>query len=242
MTVAYRYGWDIADPDDPSQWDTPWTPISDGEEECTPVVVYYWGVHTFYVEVVDSYGHGARIPIEITYGPSPGGSVGIFTDAGGADCNAYDIAPAVLTFYVVHMGQVGAELVYFSAPQPTCFSTAIHMNDTWVFPATTGNSQTGVQVSYGSCQPSPVHVLTIEYFVQGLTQSCCYYPILPHPDFGDILVKSCGTAQHVATGGEAIINPTTQCTCDTPVKHITWGGIKAFGLLPDSYTLSKLVF
>jgi hypothetical protein len=231
MTEAYRYGWDITDPDDPSQWDIPWTPISDGEEACSPVVVYDSGVHTFYVEVVDSYGHGARIPIEITYvqiPPPPGGSVGIFTDAGGADCNAYDIAPAMLIFYVVHVRHVGATEAYFSAPQPTCFSTAVHLADTPVFPITVGNSQTGVRVSYGSCRSAPVHVLTIAYFVQGLTQSCCYYPILPHPGIGEILVNGCGgTGGHVATGGEAIINPTAHCMCDTPVKDITWGGIKA---------------
>ena len=231
IVLFYRYGWDLTNPDDDAQWDIPWTPISDGEEQCSPVVVYDSGVHTFYIEVIDDSAFKSRVAIEITYVPAPpppGGSIGIFSDAIGADCNVYDAAgPQMLNVYVVHVGHLGADAVWFSAPAPDCFSTAVYLSDTSVFPGTTGNSQTGVEIYYPSCQTAPVHVLTIHYFVQGLTQSCCYYPVLPHSGHADIEAKACGVEIYVATGGLAIINPTGQCSCSVPVREATWGQIKA---------------
>jgi hypothetical protein len=234
MIVGYRYGWDITDFDDPSQWDVPFTPISDGEEQCSPAVIYDSGVHTFYVEVIDNSGILSRIPIEITYGPEqpppppPGGSIGLFSDATGTECSLFDDAgPQMLDVYVVHVGHLGGDAAWFSAPAPACFSSAVYVSDTAVFPNTTGNSQTGVQVVYTGCTPAPVHVLTIHYFVQGLTPSCCYYPVLPHSGHADIEARACGTEVFVATSGVGIINPTAQCSCNVPVKDATWGRIKS---------------
>jgi hypothetical protein len=230
--ICHRYGWDLVDPDDPNDpgWEIPCTPWTN-PEECSPDKVFQSGVHTFYAEAVDYDGFTGRVGIEITYVPEPPPppqpKIGIFTDIAGTDCSAYDTEMAVLSFYVVHVRNLGAEAVWFSAPQPACFSTAIHTGDSPVFLTTTGDSQTGVEVLYGRCRSSDVHVLTINYFVQGLTGSCCYYPVGPHPDHGDILVKSCGPELIVATGGEAIINPTPQCVCYTPVQETTWGRIKA---------------
>jgi hypothetical protein len=230
--ICYRYGWDLVDPDDPNDpgWEIPCTPWTN-PEECSPDKVFQSGVHTFYAEAVDYDGFAGRVGIEITYVPEPPPppqpSIGIFADIGAADCNAYDIAPAVLKFYVVHVRNLAADAAWFSAPQPSCFSSAVHLSDTPVFPVTNGSSQTGVEVHYGSCRVSSTHLLTIEYFVQGLTGSCCYYPVGPHPDHGDIMVKNCGAELNVATGGEAIINPTAECTCSTPVQETTWGRIKA---------------
>jgi len=50
--AGYRYGWDIMDPDDPSQWDTEFSI----ENVSAPERVLWTGVHTLYVEVVDTYG------------------------------------------------------------------------------------------------------------------------------------------------------------------------------------------
>ena len=230
--VCYRYGWDLVDPDDPGDpgWEIPCTPWAN-PQECSPDRVFQSGVHTFYAEAVDYDGFVGRAGIEITYVPEPPPplqpSIGIFSDMGGTDCNAFDVGPAVMKFYVVQIRNPRSDAAWFSAPQPPCFSSAIHLNDTPVFPATTGNSQTGVEVQYGTCRTSEVHLLTIDYFVQGLTQACCYYPVAPHPDYGDILVKNCSAELIVGTGGEAIINPMAQCSCNTPVEETTWGRIKA---------------
>ncbi|UCH83870.1 MAG: hypothetical protein JSW50_15760 [Candidatus Latescibacterota bacterium] len=64
-TLEYRYGWDIADPDDDSQW-TPW-----GSDLSAPSQTLMAGVHTFMVETRDQNGMVTRgtVFMEITSGP-----------------------------------------------------------------------------------------------------------------------------------------------------------------------------
>ncbi len=49
MVVAYRYGWDIADIDNPDEWDVPWSP---GLTYAPPTMIAA-GVHTLFVEAID---------------------------------------------------------------------------------------------------------------------------------------------------------------------------------------------
>jgi len=234
---GYRYGWDLTDPEDDTQWDIDWTPFV-GPLACSPVKTFFFGVHTFYVEALDNSGFRSRVPVEITYTPAPpagdGGSIGIFSDTNGSDCNVYDLSgPTIARFYVVHVGQSGALAARFSAPPPPCFSTAIYVQDLPVFFTTEGNTQTGVEVQYTtssgapSCKPSPVHVMTIEYVVQGLTAPCCYYSVLPYPGDATIEVTDCFASVLSATGGEAIINPQSGCSCSVSTRTSTWGAVKA---------------
>jgi len=64
---AYRYGWDIADPDDDSQW-SPW-----GDFIVAPPQEFTAGVHTFMVEAKDTAGVVTRgtIVFEVIGGPVP---------------------------------------------------------------------------------------------------------------------------------------------------------------------------
>jgi len=158
-----------------------------------------------------------------------GGSVGIFADAGGTDCNLADVLPGLTPYYVVHVYHAGATASQFSAPIPTCMVAAIWLSDTAVFGVTIGNSQTGVAIGYGTCQVAPTHVLTINYFVQGLTPACCRYPVLPDPNVpsGKIEVTDCGFNPLFATGGMGIINPDGTCNCNVPTEDTTWGKVKS---------------
>jgi hypothetical protein len=67
---SYRYGWDILDLADDSQWDVGYTP-SDGSEECSAPRIFFFGTHTFYVDVVDNNDYFTRIPIMINFTPPP---------------------------------------------------------------------------------------------------------------------------------------------------------------------------
>ncbi len=69
VVTAYRYGWDILDLADDTQWQVGWT-ASDGSETCT-TRIFFFGTHTFYVEVVDNNGFPTRIPVRINYTPPP---------------------------------------------------------------------------------------------------------------------------------------------------------------------------
>ncbi|UCG53321.1 MAG: hypothetical protein JSW58_07145 [Candidatus Latescibacterota bacterium] len=69
---AYRYGWNVINPDDPRQWDVDFTAY-DGSRICSPSRSFdVWGFHLFTVEVIDDAGASSRITIaiEIVLGPS----------------------------------------------------------------------------------------------------------------------------------------------------------------------------
>jgi hypothetical protein len=155
------------------------------------------------------------------------GSVGIFGDPGGTDCNLLDTVAGLTPYYVVHVNAV-ATASQFWAPQPACL-TATYLSDTGVFAVTIGNSQTGVAVGYGSCQAGNIHVLTINYFTSGTTPPCCYYPILPDPviESGEIEVTDCNYVLLYASGGIGIINADGSCQCDVPTEDSTWGKVKS---------------
>ena len=155
------------------------------------------------------------------------GSIGIFGDAAGTDCNLADVVPGLTPYYIVHVNAV-ATASQFSAPTPACY-LGTYLSDGAVFPVTIGNSQTGVAIGYGLCQAGNVHVLTINFFTNGLTGPCCYYPILPDPvvTSGKIEVVDCNNNLLFASGGEGIVNADGSCQCDVPVEDSTWGQVKA---------------
>jgi len=155
------------------------------------------------------------------------GSVGIFGDAAGTDCNVADVAPGLLNIYAVHVNTV-AIASQFAAPTPACMVGATWLSDTAVWPVTVGNSQTGVAVGYGSCQAGNVHVLTLNYFASGTTLPCCYFPVVPHPfaETGQVEVVDCTDALLTASGGTGIINSDSSCLCNVPTEETTWGKVK----------------
>jgi hypothetical protein len=70
-TVAgYRYGWDVADPDDPGSWPMDWTPFpphSDDEpaEARSEPIIFHSEDHTFRIEVKDEYGQKSCIEVDV---------------------------------------------------------------------------------------------------------------------------------------------------------------------------------
>jgi hypothetical protein len=156
----------------------------------------------------------------------PAGTGGDIIDHGG-----------LIALYVIHVGHDPATASEFIAPIPSCFD-AIHLSDAHQFPATIGNSQTGISVAYGTCLQPPIHILTISYFSSGTTTPCCYYPLGCDPLDpagipGQISVVDCSTTElkrfyveagyswinmHLSPGG---------CGPQPPVENTTWGKIKS---------------
>ncbi|MEJ2722725.1 MAG: hypothetical protein P8181_16545 [bacterium] len=158
-----------------------------------------------------------------------GGSIGIFADTQGNDCDIFDNAVGLRTYYVCHVYTAGATASQFSAPKPSCM-LASWLSDTAVFPVTIGNSQSGVAIGYGSCQVGPIHILSINFFCQGLTPLCCYYPVLPDPSnvSGNIEVVDCDNNLLMGTGFISVVNPDQSCCCHcTPADESTWGKVKS---------------
>jgi hypothetical protein len=50
--LGYRYGWDVQDPSDPSDWEVPYSPFN----RTAPERSFYSGSHTFYIEAIDNAG------------------------------------------------------------------------------------------------------------------------------------------------------------------------------------------
>ena len=68
IVVGYRYGWDILDLAKDQQWAVDWTPFVTINAE-SPPEVYFYGSHTFHVEVLDNSGYKSRIGVKINIVP-----------------------------------------------------------------------------------------------------------------------------------------------------------------------------
>ena len=167
--------------------------------------------------------------LALAAGPAIGqaGSVGLFANIGGTDCNLLDKSSGLVSYHVVHLDTPGAMASQFSAPQPACF-VATWLSDTQNFAITIGDSQFGISVAYPQCLSSPIHVLSINFFTQGLTPKCCGFPVRPDPNTrsGEVEAVDCGYELLVARGMYGRVNRDGSCPCEQDIES-TWGGVKA---------------
>jgi hypothetical protein len=154
----------------------------------------------------------STVLILVAFGPAPdagGAVVGLFNDLQATEPVIHDAGPGLKSIYAFVILTPGATATQFSAPVPACFKGATWLADQAPFPVTIGNSQTGVAIGFGSCLASPIHVLTINVFAQGLTDSCCFYQVLPDPNVpsGEVEVVDCNAVLIPATGMTSIVSP-----------------------------------
>ncbi len=160
------------------------------------------------------------------------GEIGIFADFGGTDCFLSDTVPGLCTYTVVHVWSAGSTAARFSAPQPACL-LATYLSDTCAFGCMIGNSQTGMSIGHGACLVSPIFLVSINYFCQGLTGPCCAYPVLPDPNVpsGTIEVVDCNNNLITGVPGlSGVVNgDPNNCPCDPTIgtEQSTWGKVKA---------------
>jgi hypothetical protein len=159
--------------------------------------------------------------------PLPVAQIGLYGDAAGTIGFVRDLGPGEIDIYVVYTVYIESmSAVRFSAPPPECFS-AVHLGDTTYQPVV-GDSQSGAWVSYPACVTGSIHVMTISYAVEGLSQHCCQYRPVAYPGYADIESQMCDSMAWVWTHGEKIyISADPVDDCDSPVDQYTWGGIKA---------------
>jgi hypothetical protein len=205
-----------------------------------PQLVPQGGVHIGHVNVASN-GGDEQVEIRFTRpGPPPetGGIIGLFAEPNALTCNLLDTAPGLLSVYVVHTTPWGAGASEFSAPIPDCMIGATWIADELVFPATIGDSQSGVAIAYGGCMTGPAHILTIMLQTAGTSEICCLYPVVasPNPPSGRIQVATCDHELAFGSGNVAVANPDASCTCGlVAVEQTTWGRVKAM-FAPESTT------
>ncbi len=166
--------------------------------------------------------------------PLPSSWIGLSASTEGSGYYLVDTEEGEINVYVIHgimfdhrYDAVGSR---FAAPKPECFN-ATYLGDVTVFPATTGNSQTGVTIMYDDCKTESVHILTIRYYTYGNTGQCCWYWPKPDPasPAGSIEAYRCG----IVPGPDrentmfSIINNDPYNGCIYPVEPSTWGKVKA---------------
>lgn len=62
IVSGYRYGWDILDLNDDSLWEIDFTPFI-GDVARSPLRTFFFGTHTFHIEVVDNSGFKSRVGV-----------------------------------------------------------------------------------------------------------------------------------------------------------------------------------
>ena len=158
------------------------------------------------------------------------GSIGIYGDALGTDCYISDSIPGLLNVYVVHVNTPAATASQFSVPTPACF-LAPFLSSSSPFPVAIGNPATGIAIGYGGCFTGPIHVLTLQYFAQGLTGPCCFIDVFPDVTLSDIQVVDCASNLLAATALNGVVNGDGSCECGipptVPTQDTTWGQMKA---------------
>lgn len=158
------------------------------------------------------------------------GTIGIFVDNPGfVQCTFVDAAPALVPVYVVHHITPGATASQWKVMAMAGWN-CIYTGEIVIQPVSIGNTQAGISVSYGGCKPAPIHLVTINYFCQGLNPTCAYLEVVPDPaaPTGLIEVVSCSFVKLIGTGGRLYANNVNhQCDCYDPVRNTSWGGVKA---------------
>lgn len=159
-----------------------------------------------------------------------GGMIGVYADPGGADCNLVDAIPGLCTYYVMHMY---APAVTASQFMIVSEHLGIFLSEISPFFVVIGTSATGIQIAYGACLASPIHILTLNYFCQGITPPCATMSVVGHPtaeppglfaaDCDYNLVRACGLTSPINGDGSC------PCVDDLPsgVEPATWGHVKA---------------
>lgn len=68
----YRYGWDIPDIFDDVAWQIDWIPVEPTDWVCGPVLMFFFGTHTYLIEAMDSTGYLTLVQIIINVtNPAP---------------------------------------------------------------------------------------------------------------------------------------------------------------------------
>lgn len=69
IVVGYRYGWDIIDLNDEQQWDVSYTPFPTDAQPtvtvCSQRRTFFFGTHTFHMEVIDNNGFQSRVAVVV---------------------------------------------------------------------------------------------------------------------------------------------------------------------------------
>jgi hypothetical protein len=154
------------------------------------------------------------------------GSIGIFADNAGTDCNLVD-SGSLIVVYVLHVHTDGATASQFRIDISGTGWT--WLGDNWGY-TVIGNSMVGVSYGYGTCMSGPIHLGSVNFLGTNVAP-CTHISVAADPMAlsGKIEGVDCSTPElkTFPTGGQVVVNATPECLCNVPVQEMTWGGVKA---------------
>ena len=112
--------------------------------------------------------------------PASGQNVGLYAEVQGQSSIVELGAPGVISLHVVITQEVSSA-VWFRAPIPDSWESAVYLDETCNFPEHVGDSQTGIMILFEECLIPPIHVMTINFWDDGsMPNICSVYELLPH--------------------------------------------------------------
>jgi hypothetical protein len=165
------------------------------------------------------------------------GSLGVFGDAGGCDCDIDDVTPGLFTVYVVHRdianGVEGSRFIV----RPGAGTLLTYIGEASIGGPIiiTGGIVEGYEVFYNMCATGGLAIMTVQFFGQGLSQPCSLVELVAAPSSvtGNVEIFDCSSDVHAVSTTPIFVNATNDCICrpgpctPVPVEETTWGAIKS---------------
>ena len=157
------------------------------------------------------------------------GIVMLYTDVAFTACNA--VSPAgVLTIYVVYELHDGARSLRYAITEDSG-GALVHLADQNQFTLVTGNSQTGVDISFDGCLQGAIHVQNVLYSILSPPPTCTFIVVMPDPTAptGRIEGTDCGNVKRYPISSQASVDHDGSCPCGVvccPAETSTWGRVK----------------
>ena len=155
-----------------------------------------------------------------------GGRITLYSDIDFTETTSSDSGPGILTVYAVHEDVPDAVACWFKVVGQAGF-TGTWVGETVHVSGHFADTRTGIHLVYVTCQPLPLHLVTITYVVNGTSANCSALVAVAveGPD-SEIRVNGCDGFGRYAEGSVFCINPDSSCL-PVPVEATTWGKIKA---------------
>ena len=162
------------------------------------------------------------------------GSIGLFADDLGTNCNISDTTPGTnfMHVYVVHVGTDGSTASQFKVePTAGVAGTMNKVGHSSPF-MPIGDPLTGISIAYQNCRGGTFMILDITFMAFGTTAACEMFSIIPDPAATSGMVEITDCSNPILTlyftrGGQARVNSDGSCDCNVATKQTSWGGIKA---------------
>lgn len=152
--------------------------------------------------------------------------ISLYADPSHTTTDGYDLAPGVLSVFVVHettpAASSGVSSGFRIVSSPGFTGVWLSETPLYFFEGTTPG---GIALSYGACVQLPTRLVEVRYTVFGTSAECSYLEVGAHPEHGLVAID-CDFELIPATGGKLSINPNPTCP-PVPVESTTWGKVKS---------------